>query len=689
MITRVRKKINTWGRLTYSERLYEFSNILNLPIDNINVINLNDAYTDYKNNFYIRYDRFKSLFHDWYSLGDNFKLNTLIDYYPLIIPLIDAKASIRNNEYILNKNTLVYNISSKNFYKTSGQIFVRRFLILKEENIKDEFQSSLMDRKYFISLNTLEDLMNYIKHIDNIYDHGVFVNYEKTSQYHLFSDNIEMDIYHDKMSSKSLDFDKSYDNYIFDNQMIASSNINIYTNLTNILSHRIFTNVEKISYQVKIKSIIQNIEEIKSTIIKNIATSDNKTDMEILSIINDSLDLLSIFIRLFIELYRRTSINIKTDEKIYDNFKLSELYKNMLKGKKINRYKVIKIYMIYIFNIYYNKDYLLLYNNNIKFDVLFDLIFIIYEEHDKNNKKIEKYKLTVNFIYLFDDIYTSLITEKLTKLFYRNYPSIVNQINDDVKLNVNKLSDSIMDNIIYKKETIDHKQYRPVTSKNINTKSKHKILLFNTEHDVMKYGYIHITNDDIDSLINKLKIYSSYNKFVSLYNILQNIGFLENRYSESETPFKDKIYKIYKRTIWNDIRESWLSSMKSYKDKRFMNKNIIQIFTIYVTNEKKSDEIIKKILEYKKFNDISDISKSSIELAKIKKLETRQERINIYYNLTPQEKLEIDRFTFGTDEWNDQIDMRKEIDMTYVPTTEEDDYMNYDENIYEFKYEDS
>ena len=53
----------------------------------------------------------------------------------------------------------------------------------------------------------------------------------------------------------------------------------------------------------------------------------------------------------------------------------------------------------------------------------------------------------------------------------------------------------------------------------------------------------------------------------------------------------------------------------------------------------------------------------------------REERINIYYNLTPEEKLEIDKFDFASDEWNTEISLRAELytGKKLIPVTDEEE----------------
>jgi hypothetical protein len=79
----------------------------------------------------------------------------------------------------------------------------------------------------------------------------------------------------------------------------------------------------------------------------------------------------------------------------------------------------------------------------------------------------------------------------------------------------------------------------------------------------------------------------------------------------------------------------------------------------YVINRNSAKEVYEFLSNniYQHF----DITKTSLEADRLRERELREFRIDIYYNLTPKEKIEVDIHDFGSDEWNSIIDGRVDV----------------------------
>ena len=93
--------------------------------------------------------------------------------------------------------------------------------------------------------------------------------------------------------------------------------------------------------------------------------------------------------------------------------------------------------------------------------------------------------------------------------------------------------------------------------------------------------------------------------------------------------------------------------------------DLFKVLHEYIKNKKTSDEVYEFLNEQLSFYQNYDISRKSHEIEQMKLSDLYEERINVYYNLTPEEKMEIDKYDWRSDDWINVIDAKKELKNIY------------------------
>lgn len=178
--------------------------------------------------------------------------------------------------------------------------------------------------------------------------------------------------------------------------------------------------------------------------------------------------------------------------------------------------------------------------------------------------------------------------------------------------------------------------------------------------------YTDIFKSKIPTLIDKLSTFLDDQSVKFLSSKMQNIGFMKREFADDTT--KDiKKYRGFQNEIISTMYKEW---------RVFAGTNdgsidaMIKFVMTKETAMKLNDFLVNQINLYSYY----DVSQLSVEKEKIRNREQREYRVNVYYKLTLEEKLEIDRYTPFTEEWNAIIDaigekdkyQSEEIQLVYV-----------------------
>ena len=676
MFFKVKKKINVWDRLTPEERIYKFSELLDKSIDNVDVIDMNETYTYYKKNYFNNYEIIELFYTNYNKISDDKKINYLLKINKNIIPVISTKNLLKTKLLRIDKYTSIFN--GNMVYKDIGKLNIASLLIPNTyinnyiipidnyDNISISRLNNIIDKyKYDIILQNYKytphefNYMSYYKKGVNTEEINNYINTK-------FSYNISIPIL-DKIKKQKIDYtlddnfigrsninvNKEYDIQSFDNKMIVYDNTVIYRNILRIFKLSVLQNTENLSSRLGITKFIYDIDNIRSTIISLFQEDKSKIISQLIVSMDKAITILSIFISIYIHnLNGIISIDIKHDN--YKEYKKSKYYNSLIKSRNTQKHDYKKYFLLYLMEILYKEEYFILKNNNIKMELLFNI--------NNNVNNINKLKF--------------IVTE--TKSIYTNKSNIEKIINT---ISYSKIDIKSLQNYKNIKHIIETKDVTDINIKKfydrdalfkINSRRSKYIDVFKTSNSKYNIEYTKIKKFDIPlhkdnslnnspnsgnthKLINKLKKYIEikYNMQV----IIDNLGFFNKRYEDQGRENKDQ-FLYYKNTLLNTMKKEWIF-MKKLDDS---DKNIIEIYNDYIINVKTAKEIYKSINYYSTLFNTMDISETSVEREKIKLMEIRDERMNIYYNLTPEEKLELDKLIFGSEEWNNEIDNKLEID---------------------------
>lgn len=363
---------------------------------------------------------------------------------------------------------------------------------------------------------------------------------------------------------------------------------------------------------------VSAITEIKDTIVRYINDDD----------VYSSIENLAIIIYIYINIMHGL-MKINTTSMTYIDWKNEKDVKN----------DYIMSYCVYLMKKIYENDYTILTSN--------------------------KYKIE-NLVKYILNIYNSIMSHDIPESLKKDGYIFINAI-DPIKLH------GIFEYKVGKLQVQDIKPYyvqlRSFVYKNIN----------HGEINYEKFPFITTEryNDNID-MIDDIKIHEYKEKIIYVIDKLGqhiqkidktgiiNLGFLQDKFN-TEGNGDISSYESIQQYLVNIVGIEWMTFHKAIKADNFIDNMLKFIVNIDTANE--VNNFLNKKIE---FINAMDVSQTSLQQEKINKQLQQQERINIYYNLTPEEKIEIDRFKFGSDEWNDQIEKRgQRIEIPTIVETEE------------------
>ncbi len=338
------------------------------------------------------------------------------------------------------------------------------------------------------------------------------------------------------------------------------------------------------------------------------------TCSKIKNLVKYKSDIIPVIIMLVEKLYLKKTIYIDTSSEFYKKYK--KKHKN-----DFSIYDIYKNYTIYVssqlFDIDKTINYHTIIDKTIKTLKILNQINYIHNDKDFNNLIIFNTSNDLQKTYANTDSYENIkFDDKKNSQLTRNIKLKIYPLKD-IDINYNKeLYDNNEINS-YKQFTFDKKVYKKT---NIICNINHK---------------------DIIKLIEKI---SSYKDVSYIFNDIKNIGVFKHKSTNKE--FQNLILESYKK--------EWLIYHSYQSDL-----NIWKLLDNYIKDRNTSDEVLNFINYMVEFSQYSDIDLNKIEKQKLRELELKEDRINIYYHMTPDEKLDMDRYNFGSEEWNTRIDALK------------------------------
>jgi hypothetical protein len=698
---KIRKKFDRWNRLSNDERKLKLSELYDKPIDDNMITYLSELYEKYLLHFYHDFESYDKLIKGIETNNNNYTFNILIETYPLIIPVIDRISSIDNIEISMSSLHTVYDKDNDIFRKVSGIIYISGILIPKGDKyisdvnfIKSYAYVYIMNHQTFIrdiyeilkceiiyknitsAINDTLPVVKIVKHYESLPVVDIntyYANRSDISSYNILND-IKVDNTADEdakgFEHKEISFEqnKEYEVDPFSSTNVIVDDRTHLHNIIVVLNSNIFYNVKDIDNMYEINKLISIVDVIKLQLNQYIVGLDDET----YSILYNVFAPLALLIVLLIKVLTLNEYRINTYSNVYMKFK------NNSQVKSINKYGYVKQYLIYIFSTLFDEDFKIMIDNKIKIDKIIDSV---YKEYKRNAESISH---DVKQIITENKIIAPIrgeVSIKLLKMLSGGKYSLYDIASTSTQPYVH-ISDRNVKYKYYVEKYVDKKVYYDQLYTGPASKLdkrynliKHGKIIFSTMMDTNN-SKTHIYN-----ILNKLKTKIHDKDITKQSKKIDNIGYLIKRQTEDKLNIIDTTeYKMYMLEV---MKKEW-NMIHGVMDKYDNNIDIYEILDDYIKDTETAEDVYDFINHYINMTKYFDISLTSIDNKRIMDQELREERINVYYNLTPEEKLEIDKFDFGSDEWNTEISLRAELytGKKLVPITdiEVDDSDSWNEN---------
>jgi len=595
-------KFDTWVFKSDEERFSDLKKVYPEHIDNIylhNIINMYHKINSKFNRRYIITKLFLSNKINKSKIDLNFYMNLYDNLY------IEIDNSEKSGKYLkLNSDNIKIHDGGKRYFIKNNELFIKGVYI-DDTMVKYNGNLNLF---YDEIDNVLKyKLMKYIH--PPPYDDSDDEPYDDLNKQYDFTDELSL-IYINSMLNtqtniqpfvkQSLAFDNYVDNPIFYNLFIIIRS-DLYINMELYLSIEILLNII---------DLLENVGNIYS-------------DMEINNI------------NIYVILVLSWILNKYLTDKIYVN-KNNDLYKNYM--DMLNKYDV-KIdtiidfkfrYIIYIYETLFEKEYI----KSKRF-------------YKTSNKLYKVIKYTTNLIKTY--------TIKKTKNYFTHDIKFIPQDNNFTFTEYNRFKRNI-DNEIYKNFINDKQQ--PYLNM-----YEHESTIYKRKYPSFKLGYVITSDIKYNDIILHKK-----NKFK--YNDI----FIENKYIDDSFMVINNLYKLMKNNI-KDIKYlinycKLKNRINNSTDKEYIEKlnkftlyykqQILKNIWLYNNNLLNNPKMRKKTLyglllengnitKIYKFlikhanMDSYDLPEDIIKYEKRIQQEITQSRFEVYFNLTPKQKLIIDK----------------------------------------------
>jgi hypothetical protein len=366
-----------------------------------------------------------------------------------------------------------------------------------------------------------------------------------------------------------------------------------------------------------------------------------------------------------------------------------------MKKRRTDVYLFKKDLVMYMFEVIYPNEYNLLTINNFDISKAIDMLFATLRGTQKKDKEtiLEKHRMII-YSETFD-------TEKMMNLFYGDTSVDKGLIDNFINIFNSKIKGEEY-KYVYKPHKIT-RHY--MVSHDYKSKDRQyyddNILVGPTFHGEEKIAVAkHLTKEyDVDTIDSKNKIFELVDKIRSRlsdkYGLLMNfesdllkLGYMRKKYADEITdPNVDKKiryhqYLSFQKYIWNSVLDEWNLLHSDMKNKKGLSDTLME----YIISKKTAEEVFGFLVDSINYYKNYDISRISVEKEKMELQELRVMRMNIFYNLTPEEKLELLQYEFGSDEWNKRIDSVVEMDLGVRTIEKEENIDDANIDFYEDDY---
>lgn len=627
------KKYNNWIRLTYEEKLLKFSHILKQPVTDDDVVNITLAESENK------------LKPDPFQLSDIGKFNYMLDNTRSLIPMISTTFTDISIEMFINNPTIVY--ENGHFYRTSGSVNLVGMIIpptlYTDQNMIDASEYEMIKNK---PINFIFDKLKYQFIYHNLYQyynlHTPIIDIQKydagiidiiRKDYMVIKSDKKLENNDTNIIVLAIDnslYEKEYDDSLYDEYLISSRNPEYFHIIINLFSLNIFTNQNVLTPVVVMNSLIDMATNVKGELIGKLGNTTDEHANKILTILDSALDYLTIFI-VFYKKLKDGVINFDRDHKLYNSYK-----KHVKVVQTLMKFK--QDLLIYVYESLFPNEYKLLKRNKIKIQILMNYIVDNYLNISKLPTKI-----TTNI--LLGDFRNKY---KVSKIMYDD-PSVLDEIDKKHKSPLYKQYNikPLLHEINYNVDNI-------VIDVNLKKLKIKKVKM-------LKSGVAKKYDITFDIVGESMKLYEKIKKYIfkisrEFLNDLRGLGFMNNRFVDDTIKgiTKDE-YLSRQFHILNDMLREW-----NMRHDMNSGKNLYDVLNLYIKNDKDAKEVYEYLRKHIDMYKLIDVSDKSIEYDKIQQQELNENRINVYYNLTPDEKLAIDKFTAWSDEWKEELDARLE-----------------------------
>lgn len=321
-------------------------------------------------------------------------------------------------------------------------------------------------------------------------------------------------------------------------------------------------------------------------------------------------------------------------------------------------YLIKREYMKYVFEIFNPDEYNILIANRFDIDNAIGMLFsIIQDTGEKKRSNV----LTRNKILIYSETFDA---SKLLNLFYGE-TSVDKRLLEIYEKSFN--TNSYIEVPTYDNHRLYYVLYHVLNKKSLEYvdpsilggptfKNKKKVHL--TEYVSKEYNILMLPKtDEIFTLVEKLRTYIDTIPF-GLEEKILSLGLMREKY-EDEIKYGNidkeghlNEYLSMQKYILDVILREWNFSHRNLQNKD----SLMDTLSKYITNRKTAREVFDFLDKQIKYYSNYDISKSSVEKEKIELQELRDMRMNVFYNLTPNEKMELNKYEFGTDDWNRKLD---------------------------------
>ena len=650
---RVRRLPQTWSRMSTVERHQKIQNIVKDPID---TLLFNKSYESYLKKYIKQDHSINNLLNEYEfsegEIGKNLskKLRFFLNSSKLAIPIIESTSRKKNVYITILTQRQCYDLDHNRVINYTGETNLVGMFLPKVEKVSEtlemlndgmvlpisNFDKILVNGLIgsFIDKLIMKTKFNFV-YPDLIYSDPVspklinqivkkenleFVLHEKAYKPDLTTSfvikkNIKLQGY-DSLAEKKYDSGHQF----FDDAGLTD-NTEIYYKLKNILNSDVFSNSVDFNNSRALSFEINTVQQIESVFREKLDSLNFRANLDELSI---QLLIVPIGVWITLKLIKKSlAINIDSD------------YYKTFSGIETTTYKYRIEYVVHVLSRIFTTDLKKIRSSFKGLNLIEIILWLSRKFLVKTSKKIftkKKIVMERSDTAIFD----------IGSLFRReNFARALIEPKNRKIIEIDKKYDFIgwirpKKTYVFKSEKIN---YEIITDENIIKRKNIKL----GSKKIVRWVMPSFSNKKINICIELLRNYVVLKK--KFIESLSNFGMLIKKYN-------DEIKNLM------NIRESdhynQYQSLRKYLtyisaiEWQLINKieirhgDLWNLLIQFSKNTSKVKKVIKFLNKKIKFFSNLDISEFSVQNTKLNEIEDREQRFNIYFNMTPEEKLRFD-----------------------------------------------